>query len=185
MVLRLALMCAAACACACGEVAAHRTDAGDDAAATPTTFRGTTDIQPVTFGGKAAVGTATYCMYKITLKQLVVELAILPSGGVSDGRVQDLNFEEVIPSTTPVVCDSTTGTIPPNIATYTLASAAPAASGVSLTFQGGATNRPNATLAGTVLPAGDGYLVTLKFHRTDAIDEVLNWTVAASVPLAR
>jgi hypothetical protein len=183
MLLRLALICAAASAC--GEVAASRIDAGDDAAATPTTFRGTTDIQPVMFGGKAAVGTATYCMYNITLKQLVVELAILPSGGVSDGHVQDLNVEEVIPSTTPVVCDSNTGTIPPNIATYTLASAAPAASGVSLTFQGGATNQPNATLVGTLLPAGDGYLVTLKFHRTDAADEVLNWTVASSVPLAR
>jgi hypothetical protein len=184
MVFRLALMCAAASAC--GQVAATPTDAGGDAAATPTTFRGMTDTQPVTFGGKAAVGTATYCMYKITLKQLAVELAILPSGAVASGRVQDLNVEEVIPSTTPVVCDSTTGTIPPNIATYTLASTTPAAGGgVSLTFRGGATNQPNATLTGTVLPAGDGYLVTLSVHRTDASDAVLNWTVASMLPLAR
>lgn len=184
MVLRLALLSAVACA-ACGQVAATRSDAGSDAGATPATFRGMTETQPVTFGGKAAVGTAIYCMYKITLKQLDVELAILPSGEVSDGRVQDLNVEEIIPSTTPVVCDANTGTIPPNIATYTLASATPAATGLTLAFHAAATNHPAATLAGTLLPAGDGYLVTLSFHRTDAADAVLNWTVAASLPLAR
>ena len=47
-----------------------------------------------------------------------------------------------------------------------------------------ATNEPTATLMGTLSSAGDGYIVTLSFHRTDAIDEVLNWTVPAILTLS-
>src|SRR5215510_13302922 len=91
----------ALCAVACGEVdQATQKDAGIDAApppdsGSPRPYVGTMDeVPPVTFGG------APYCTYKITLKQLQIDIAILPSGQIASGHVQDLNVESVVPSTT-------------------------------------------------------------------------------------
>jgi hypothetical protein len=182
---------ALACICACGTVAAPPlidapgTDASTDAPAPARTYHGAmTQTPPVTFGGTPTTGGTPFCMYTITLKSLDVELAISPSGQVTSGRVQDLNVEDVVPSTTPVVCGPSTGMIPPNIATYTFMSATPSGNVLALMFRAGTTNEPVATLVGSLSSVGNGYLVALSFHRIDATDAVLNWTVATTLTLA-
>jgi hypothetical protein len=151
---------------ACGTVTGDPSDGG-----TATTYRGTLDqTSPVTFGGDP------YCSYTITLKQLDVELGILPSSHqVTTGRVQDLNLEASLPP-------CTLPTIPPGIATYTLASAAPSATGTKLTFQGAADNAPVASLGINLSPSGSTYQATLTFQRTDS-EALLNWSVIATIPL--
>ncbi len=132
----------------------------------------------VTFGGPS--GQNNFCTYTITLKQIDVQLAILPSGQVSSGQVQDLNMEAVVPTMPP--CSA--GPIPPNIATYKLATAMPSTGGMTLTFQGGATNMPPATLVIELTQASSLYSAKLTFHRNDGLQAVLEWTVTTTVPLA-
>lgn len=172
---------------ACGSVASTPGDAGGgDAAPGAVTWRNQPgDVAPVTFGGKGA-GDLLFCQYTITLRQLDVRLTILPSGQVTSGHVQDLNVEAVIPSTTPVICDATNpGAIPANIAMYELATAGATAGGLTLTFQGGASNAPSATLVILLTKVGSLYSAKLTFQRSDAVaDPVLTWTVTTTVPLA-
>jgi hypothetical protein len=139
------------------------------------------------FGGTSAGGTI-YCKYTITLKQLDLQLDILPSGQVTSGHVQDLNVEAVVPSmppTTPFVCSATNpGMIPANIAMYQLATATTGTGGLTLTFQGGASNAPPATLVAVLTKVGSLYSAKLTFHRNDGLDPVFEWMVMAMVPLA-
>jgi hypothetical protein len=172
----------ALCAAACGEVGQSGPgDGGIDGpprdGGTPRTFMGTMDeVPPVTFGG------APYCTYKITLKQLQVEIGILPSGQVATGHVQDLNVESVVPSTTPN-CPPDYGVIPPNIASYTFQSASASASGMTLTFTGGASNMPPADLTIELSSVGAAYQARLGFHRSNTVAP-LDWSVIATVSLS-
>jgi hypothetical protein len=170
----------ALCAAACGEVS-QSGDAGIDSApsdaGTPRMFQGTMDeVTPVTFGG------LPYCTYKITLKQLQIQIGILPSGQIATGHVQDLNVESIIPSTTPN-CPADYEVIPPNIATYTLLSATPAGSTTTLTFTGGASNMPPADLTIELSSVGSAYQAKLGFHRTN-VEPPLDWSVIATVSLS-
>jgi hypothetical protein len=182
----------AVCIAACGEVADHRTpadaalDAAVDAAIPPDAplprkYTGGQDVVPsVTFGGPSM--TIVYCMYTITLKELEIELAILPSGQVTDGRVQDLNVEAVIVSTTPN-CPATIGVIPQNIATYMLESTKPAPGGQLLTFKGAPTNKPRVTLAVELAIVGSAYQAKLGFHRNDQLAP-FDWSVVTTLSLS-
>lgn len=171
---------------ACGKVTDTLTDAavGPDAPPGAVTWRNQpADVPLVTFGG----GT-NFCKYTITLRQLDVQLAILPSGQVTSGRVQDLNVEAVVPSsppTTPFVCTATNpGSIPANIAIYQLATTAATAGGLTLTFQGEASNMPPASLVIVLTKVSSLYSAKLTFHRSDGLDPVFEWLVSATVPLA-
>jgi hypothetical protein len=173
---------------ACGTVASTPADGGPDAVPGAVTWRNQPgDVPAVTFGG-ASAGGAMYCNYTITLKQLDVQLTILPSGQVTSGRVQDLNVEAVVPSsppTTPFVCTPTEPPpIAPNIAMYQLATAAATAGGLTLTFQGGASNSPPATLVIVLTKVSSLYSAKLTFHRNDGLDPVFEWTITTTVPLA-
>ena len=122
-------------------------------------------------------GPKNFCTYTITLKQLEIDLDILPSKQVTSGRVQTLNVE-----TTDASCPYPV--IPANIASYTLASSTPLGGGESLVFQGAPDNAPTASLVATLAPAGTGYTAALTFHRTDTPEAALTWTVATTVTLA-
>jgi len=166
---------------ACGKVAggpvvdgAAVGDAPPDSSP-PTTYGVQVDVPAVMFGG------APQCTYTITLKQLDVKLAILPSGEVVSGQVQDLNVEDVL-NVPP--CTPQTGHIDPNIVTYTFTSAQPGTTGKMLSFQGATTNNPQATLVATLVPAGSAYTATLVFQRIDGIPAV-NWMVTTMVTLSR
>jgi hypothetical protein len=157
---------------ACGEVTSG--PPGDGSPPDGNSYKGTmSQTQPVMFGG----GPKNFCKYTITLKQLEIDLAILPSKQVSSGRVQDLNVE-----TTDASCPN--AVIPANIASYTLVSSTPLGGGESLVFQGGPNNAPAASLVATLAPAGSGYTATLTFHRTDTPEAVLAWTVTATITLS-
>jgi hypothetical protein len=168
----------ALCAAACGEVDRTPADAAVvDAAPPPRAYRGTMDMVPtVTFGG------LPFCTYTITLKQLQVELGILPSGLVASGQVQDLNVEAVIPSTMPN-CPADLEVIPPNIATYAMQSVMPSPTGQTLTFKGGAGNMPPVDLTLELSTVGSAYQAKLGFHRNN-VAPPLDWSVIATVSLS-
>src|SRR5262245_8418731 len=172
--------CIALCTAACGSVArqppvdGQTADAPVDAAiidATPARpYKGTLDqTPPVQFGG------TPYCKYTITLKQIAVEIAILPGGQVTSGRVQALNVEAVVVSTTPN-CPATTPVIPANVATYTFQSAKPSSGGMQLTFKGASTNNPGVDLTVDLATVGTAVQARLGFHRYDQ-PPPLDWSV--------
>ncbi len=168
----------AALASACGTVGSEPKDGavGDGQSnETPVMYKATMAQTPaMPFGG------APYCSYTITLKQLDVELGILPSSKqVTTGRIQDLNVEAVVPTTPPCMYTAT----PPTIANYTLASAMPSASGTTLTFQGDPTNAPVVSLGVELTSAGSVYQARLGFQRTDE-PPPLNWSVLVTVTLS-
>lgn len=185
--MRYRLLAVALLAGGCGTVAQNPADASVGDGATPDMAPGAVtwrnqpgDVPLVMYGGGNR-----FCMYTITLKQLDVQLDILPSGQVTSGHVQDLNVEAVVPSTTPFVCTATSpGTIPANIAMYQLATAAAGTGGLALTFQGGASNMPPATLVAVLTKVGSLYSAKLTFHRNDGADPLVEWTIVATVPLA-
>lgn len=167
------------CAAACGDVASVPNDAASvpkdgSVAGTATTYKGHLEMTPpVPFGG------IPFCDYTMTLKQLDVELTIEASGAVRSGRVQDLNVEAVVDTTPP--CPD--GAIPPNIASYTFASAAPGTDGTMLTFVAASTNAPDVDLTATLSSAGAVKTVKLGFQRINVEDDILAWAIAATVTL--
>lgn len=185
------LLAIAMLAGACGTVANQPADAAVDGAPGAVTWRNQpADVSAVTFGGPSKTGTI-YCKYTITLKQLDVQLAILPSGQVTSGHVQDLNVEAVVPSmppTTPFVCSATDPMpIPANIAMYQLATTTAGTGGLTLTFQNGASNMPPAVLAIELTKVSSMYSAKLTFQRNDGndvVDPVFEWMVTTTVPLA-
>jgi hypothetical protein len=188
------LLAVALLAGACGTVTQRPADAGVGDGPAPDVAPGTVtwrnqpaDVPAVTFGGTSAMGDM-YCKYTITLKQVDLQLTILPSGQVTSGHVQDLNVEAVVassPPTTPFVCSETNpGSLPANIAMYQLATATAGTGGMTLTFQGGTSNAPPATLVVLLTKVGSLYSAKLTFHRNDGLDPIFEWTVTATVPLA-
>lgn len=168
----------AAFASACGTVASVPMDGAisdGPGSELPVMYKGTMAQTPaMPFGG------SPFCSYTITLQQLDVELGILPSSKqVTTGRIQDLNVEAVVATTPP--CPY--GPAPPSIANYTLATATPSASGMTLTFQGDPTNAPVVSLGVELSSAGSVYQARLGFLRTDVMPP-LNWSVLVTVPLS-
>jgi hypothetical protein len=128
-------------------------------------------------------GGTPFCTYKITLKQIDVQIGILPSGLVTSGQVQDLNMEEIVPSTTPACSATSPGTIPPNIATYQLATATAGADGMTLTFQGPSTNQPPASLVVDLTKANTLYSAAMTFQRNDGLQAIFEWKVTTTVQM--
>jgi hypothetical protein len=162
------------CVSACGEVDRSVMDAGagSDSGGTPTTYKGTlAQTTPVAFGGMP------YCNYTMTLKQLDLQLAILPSKQIVSGHAEALNVEGADTACTQPL-------IPPSIAKYTFTTAKPSPSGTTLVFTGDTANAPPVTLSVDVVSAGTAFQANLGFHRTDGITASLNWTVIATIPLA-
>jgi hypothetical protein len=175
----------ALCAGACGTVSRTPADAaiGDVAGADATTA--VTYAVQIDKGPMVMFGGGGFCMYTIALQQLGVQLAILPTGAVVSGQVQDLNVEAVVPSTTPVLCTANNPMpIPANIARYQLTSATPAAGGMTLTFQGSPGNAPPATLVADLSIAGGGYAAKLTFQRNDGLATAVEWMVVTTVLLS-
>lgn len=165
---------AALLAGACGSVAQHDpidASSTSDAQGTTVTYKGALDqTPPVMFGG------GSFCKYTIELKQLSVELGVLPSKQVTTGRVQALNVEAVVPP-------CTFAPAPPVIGNYTLASAKPSASGMTLQFTGAATNSPTVDLVIELAAVGSAYQARLGFHRTDQ-SPPLDWSVVTTFSLS-
>ncbi|HEY6176299.1 MAG TPA: hypothetical protein VIX73_17710 [Kofleriaceae bacterium] len=165
---------ALACLAACGQVAnpSPGSDAGPAIdAAMASAYNGMlSQTPPSMFGG------TPYCNYTITLKQLAIDLAILPSRQATSGHVQALEVEG-----TDASCPNPV--IPPTIANFTLGSSSVGAAGTTLMFQGAVANNPMVSLVGTMTATGSQYTVVLTFHRTDQMAP-LDWTVQTTVILS-
>jgi hypothetical protein len=137
-----------------------------------TAHRGTlAQTSPATFGG------APFCVYTETLKQLQLDLDLLPSGQAVSGRMQALNVEGNDPAQCP------NGVIPATIANYTLESAIPNGAAFKLTFRGVAGNNPTVSLVGNLTRTGATYSAMLTFHRIDQ-PAPLDWTVVTTLSLS-
>jgi hypothetical protein len=169
-------LAAASFAAACSGGDSPPSDAAIAADADPaTTYHGVLDhTEPLAFGGQG------FCDYRMTLKDLVVDVAITASGRVPSAHVQDLNFEELI---TMPCGEPPASPIGPNTATYDLELATPSTTGIGLTFTAATTNHPPATLAANLTRSATGYTAALVFHRFGEAT-VLNWTIYVSVELA-
>jgi hypothetical protein len=164
-----AVVFAAACTSSTGPPGDAATAPDADPA---TTYHGVLDhTEPLAFGGQG------FCDYRMTLKDLVVDLAITASGRVPSAHVQDENVEELA-----MPCGDA-GTIPPNTATYDLELATPSTTGIGLSFTAAPANQPHATLAANLTRTAAGYTAALVFHRFGEAT-VLNWTIYVSVELA-
>jgi hypothetical protein len=160
------------CAAACGEVARGPIDgAPPDLPPSPRTYKGTvTETSPVQFGGPP------HCMYTITLRQVEVELQILPSGQVTGGQVRTLNVEAIVGTCEFLPAD-------PSVTDFTFTSAAPIATGMALAFQEEAGDKPGTALTGELWPNGSSYQVQLTFHRND-LGPPLDWMIITLATLS-
>jgi hypothetical protein len=167
----------------CGEVArtpgdaSHADGSGGQPDSTlpdapmPVTYHGGPVTQTAPFGG------VVYCKYTITLKDVTLDLDILPSGQLITGTVKGANVEGG-------AANCPLPFIPPNMASYTLQSAVPNGATTKLTFQGASGNVPRASLVVDLSRNGASYLAMMTFQRTDQVPE-LNWKVVVpALPVA-
>jgi hypothetical protein len=127
---------------------------------------------PSDFGG------SPYCKYRITLKQIDVDIAFDGAGEVIGGSVSNLAVEESVPP-----CPN--GAVPPNIHKYTAASAGKLPSGgVHIVLGPDPENQPKASLVLDGDFRGGTAQASLEWHRTDQ-NAPLDWRVTAKIPLVR
>jgi hypothetical protein len=140
-----------------------------------TTYLGRLDetLPPVMFGQEGV----TTCVWRMTLRELKVELGIQASGQLASGQVQALYHEEIVN-----MCMDQPA--PQSIMNYTLTSSVPESSGMKLTFQEKAGDHPGASLSALLTSAGPGYQAALTFERTD-LSDVYKWKVITTVVLAK
>jgi hypothetical protein len=179
------LLAVAALCSACGAVSSLPADSrvADGAAdgptdgpvvQTPTMFHGAVaqTMPPVRFGSGAPLPA---CTYTATLKQLDIQIGILPSGAVTSGQVQNLYVEGVVAACQSLPNDTT-------VMNYTLMSAMAGSTGTMLTFRERAGDKPGASLLVALSAAGTGYQAELTYHRTDLLPP-FDWTVVTTATL--
>jgi hypothetical protein len=160
---------------ACGSVADNvPSDGPVDGAPMPTTYRGRVDetSPPVMFGQPP-----TTCSWKMTLRDLEIDLGILPSGQVANGQVHALYHEELAD-----LCSDPAA--PPSIIDYTFTASVPASGGMTLTFQEEVGDSPGASLSALLTSAGSGYQMQLSFERTD-LPARYKWMLVTSAVLSK
>lgn len=136
------------------------------------TWRGTLATTATTdFGGDP------YCAYRVTLRQLAVELSAMPNGKIVSASVTAEAVEEAVP---PCPYAPT----PANDHGWELASWTVLASGVTrVTLAPLAKNRPAASLVLEIDLEAAAPEASLEWHRTD-VSPPLDWRAAAAVPLS-
>ncbi|MDB4935949.1 MAG: hypothetical protein JWP87_2921 [Labilithrix sp.] len=127
---------------------------------------------PTAFGG------SPYCDYKITLKQIDVDVTLDEAGRPVSASISDLALEESVPP-------CTLEPAPPNIHKFSLASSVPLPSGgLHLELSPDPANFPVAALILEGNFASDSVEAALEWHRTDQ-DAPLDWRVQTTMPLIR
>lgn len=124
-------------------------------------------------------GGSPYCKYRITLKQIEVDVTMKKTGEVVTAVVRNVATEESVPPCTyqPQA---------PSPHQYSLGSSKPSAKGVELTMAPFAANKPKASLVvvGPIDASSASATVSLEWHRTDQ-PAPLDWRVTATVPVTR
>jgi|GEM_PF-5583584 len=154
--------------------AAPPADAGArDAAPETRRWTGTlAQTAPADFGG------SPYCKYRMTLKQIAVDVTMKANGEVAAATVTNATFEETVPP-----CPNPP--MKPTTQEFTFASATKlAGGGVHVNFAGVAANEPETSLVleGPLDGKGPSAVVALEWHRTD-FGAPLDWRVTTKVTL--
>jgi hypothetical protein len=142
-----------------------------DAGAKARHFAGTLAATPPSdFGG------SPYCKYKMTLKQIEIDVTIDGAGDPANASVTDLAVEETVPP-------CTFAPTPASIQKFTLASSSKLpAGGLHLELSGDPGNKTATALLLEGDFAGDTVQATLEWHRTDQ-PAPLDWRVTTTIPL--
>ena len=125
-------------------------------------------------------GGSPYCQYRVTLKQIEVDITVQKTGEVIAANVKNVVTEESVPP-------CTYAPQAPNNHGYSFSKASRLASGaVRIELAPYPTNRPQGTLVieGTLDGNDATASPTLEWHRTDQ-PAPLDWRVKASVPLTQ
>jgi hypothetical protein len=155
---------------ACGTVNNLPAD-GAAGSGAPRTYKGNVaQTSPVNFGGPPPA-----CVYTMSLRQLDIELSILTSGEVTDGRVQVLNVEGLVMPCMYLPAD-------PTITHFTFSSAIRSPSGMTLDFDQRAGDKPGTALLIELSPTDGAYQAQMTFHRND-LGPPLDWTVVTTASL--
>ena len=138
---------------------------------TATTFVGTLDATPpVPFGG------APYCKYTVTMKNIDIEVSIVPGGQVIGATVKNTRVEATVPPCTFPPSN-------PSDQSFAFTTLTQLPNGDELAFSGARPRTtPATTLTLDITPAGTTYKATAHWHRTDQ-DTILDWTVSSTVTL--
>jgi hypothetical protein len=142
-------------------------------AETSSVFAGTlATTATVPFGGGG------FCKYDITLKDVAIEIEILPNGDVGRATVRDLAVERSLEG-----CPY--GPMDPSIQDFTLKTHGVTTTGTRIELEGSKTNRPATALVVDLVPtAAAGYAATATWKRTDQ-QGALAWSVTAKATLAK
>lgn len=150
-------------------------DAAPNDAGGPATRRFTGTLvasPPASFGG------SPYCSYKMTLKQIDIDLTLNEAGLATSGLVKDIAFEEAVPPCPNAAMAATMNE-------YSLARSSKLATGaLHVELTGFAQNRPSTTLVVEGIFTTDHVSAVAEWHRTDQ-NPPLDWRVKATVPLDR
>lgn len=126
---------------------------------------------PVTFGGSG------YCSYRITLKQVNLDVSANAKGDILTAHVTAIAVESVVSS-------SCATPIPANVHDYTLAQATALPSGaMRLELAGAAANQPATALVIEGDFRAPSPVVSLRWHRSD-YGPPLDWAVDARITVS-
>jgi hypothetical protein len=141
-------------------------------AETSTVFAGTlAATATVPFGGSG------FCKYDVTLKDVAIEIEILPNGDVGRATVRDLVVERALDG-----CPY--GPMDPSVQDFTLKTHAVTTTGTRVELAGSKTNRPETALVVDLVETAAGYDATATWKRTDQ-KAPLAWSVTARAKLAK
>jgi hypothetical protein len=158
-------------ASACGSVSNTPGDGGTSDATAARAYKGNVpQTSPVQFGGPPPA-----CVYTLTLRQLDIELMIELSGKIAGGNVQVLNVEALVMPCMFLPAD-------PSITHFSFKSALTSPTGMTLTFQQKAGDKPGTALLMDLSPVDGAYQARLTFHRND-LGPPLDWTVVTTASL--
>lgn len=127
--------------------------------------------KPMTFGG------SPYCTYKMTMKNVDVDVTVTGNGDIANASVSNVAFEETVPP-----CSQPP--LEPNLQKYYLASSSKLPNGgAHLELARDPLNRTAATLILEGDFRVDDVKALLEWHRTD-IGSPFDWRITTTVSLA-
>ena len=137
-------------------------------------FHGTlASTATVAFGGSYM--DANYCKYSVTLKNVSVDL-VVQGGQLVASAVKNQMVEAIVGT-----CNSNQPTIPTNLQTFALSTAATSTSGgFHAEYLSASGNQPKESLVVDLVKDGTGYTASATWHRID-LGKPFDWTVTGTI----
>ncbi len=154
-------------------------DAGSGVAPPPDSPTATTYAATLDATATVAFGGSPFCDYKVTLRNVAIELAALPSGQVISATAKNRMVEATTPASP--TCNGVKP-LPPSEMSFSLKTTTDTPDGTTLLFVGAATNAPKVELIVDLKKSGSSSEAAASWRRTDGVAAV-NWTVKAKLAL--